>query len=445
VDDRDKDLTHLFVRDLDEIPLPARGEWRRVRGRETIVRRSSRYLLAAGAVVAVLAVALIIGLQLSQRQQNAAIPSSSPTPSATASASPVTLPGFGPSPLPSATPTSSAADGYNDDFGFVVTAPTGPVTTIRTESGGTRRDVFDLLHPAVSPDGRQIAWFSAPGGGVPQELRIGAASDPSKYQLIHTIGVAERGGTIVWANDSSGLLYQTYSLEPAPSPPSPPGNPSLYVIHRFDMRGTTTPDVVVLTSPTRGLVLEPIAWDRASNVAAVVETGEGGFMISYDVIRFNGTEAVTTKTAVVPNGQMLAYSVVATSDAKLVLDATFANGGSLMWWPLADFGARQTITGARSGLWRPQTHEVATIGPCTGDPACLRLLNVDTGASRTAYGFAEPNMGLRTFRPDGSAAIVFAPQAPGANTYDYTILPLPGGQPVTFKEANGLIASVRLR
>lgn len=409
----------------------------------------SRNLWIAGAVVAVLAIALIVGVQLDQRQQNVAAPSASPT--ASASAAPVAV------PSPSATPcqgpcgasgSPSPVGGFNDDFGFVVAAPQGPVTTIRNESGDTRRDVLDLLHPAISPDGRQIAWFSAPGGGLPQELRIATAADPSKYQLIRAIGLAERGGTIVWSNDASGLLYQTYTVEPAPTPPSPPGNPSLYSIHRFDLRGTTTPDAVVLTSPTRGLVLEPIAWDRAANVAAVVETGEGGFMISYDVIRFTGNEAVTTKNSAAP-GQMLAFAVVATSDAKLVLDATFADGGSLMWWPLADFGARKTISGARNGSWRPQTHEVATIGGCAGDPACgpnggLRLLNVDTGASRIAYGFATANMGLRTFRADGTAAIVYAPQAPGANTYDYTLVPLSGGQPVTFKEANGLIASVRL-
>ena len=172
-------------------------------------------------------------------------------------------------------------------------------------------------------------------------------------------------------------------------------------------------------------------------------------MISYDVIRFSGSEAVTSRNAA-PNGQMLAFSVRASSDAKLVLDATFADGGSLMWWPLAEFGARKTITGSLNGLWRPQTHEVATVGGCSGDPACgpsggVRLLNVDTGASRIAYGFAIPNMNLRTFRADGSALIVYAPQAPGANMYDYTLVPLSGGQPVTFKEVNGLIASVRLR
>jgi hypothetical protein len=451
VDDRDKDLTHLFVRDLDEIPLPPRGEWRRPQGRGTIVTRTSRYLLTAGAIVALLAIALIAGVQLNQRQQNVAGPSASPTASAStapvAAPSPSATPCLGPCGPTGATSTAGGST-YNDDFGFVLAEPgSGRTTTIRRESG-TRLGSFDQQQFAVSPDGRQIAWFT-PEGAQPQQLRIANAADLPQSQLLRTIGAAERGGTIVWSNDASGLLYQTYSLEPAPSPPSPPGNPSLYVIHTFDMRGTTTPDRVVLSSPIRGLVLQPIAWDRASNVAAVAETGEGGFMGSYDVIRFNGSDAVTTKTAA-PVAQVLAFSVRASSDAKLVLGPTFANGGSLLWWPIADFSAGKTITGALNGFWRPQTHEVATVGGCSGDPACgpsggVRLLNVDTGASRIAYGFAIPNMNLRTFRADGSALIVYPPQEPGANMYDYTLVPLSGAPPITFKEVNGLLASVRLR
>ena len=56
MDDRDKDLTGLFVRDLDEIPLPARGAWRRA-AREGTAMRAFRMLLTAGAVLAVLAAA----------------------------------------------------------------------------------------------------------------------------------------------------------------------------------------------------------------------------------------------------------------------------------------------------------------------------------------------------------------------------------------------------
>ena len=444
--DRDKDLTGLFVRDLDEIPLPARGAWRRVSGRETTIMRASRTLLTAGAVVAVLAIALLIGFQLRDRSTTAASPSASPT----LSASPATI--VAPSASPTTGATSAPGAGiYNDDFGFVLTEPgAGRTTTVRRESG-TRLGSFDQEHFAVSPDGRQIAWFT-PSGAQPQQLRIASAADVTQSQLVRTIGAAERGGTIVWSNDANGLLYQTFSVEPAPSPPGPPGNPSIYAVHAIDLRGSTTPDRVVLTSSTRGLVFEPIAWDRTANVAAVVETGEGGFMISYDVIRFSGSDAVTTKTAVVTaGGQYLAFSVRGSSDAKLVLGGAIGNGASvLQWWPISDFGARQNIPGGANGLWRPQTHEIATIGGCAGEPVCgtsggLRLLDVDKGTSRIVYGTSVANMSVRTFRADGSAVIIFPPQAPGAGMYDYTLVPLSGAPPITFKDVNGLIASVRLR
>lgn len=449
MDDRNTDLTHLFVRDLDEIPLPPRGEWRRAAGRGSAAMRASRMLLAAAAIVAVVAIALIAGNQLNERQQNAAAPSTSPRPSAGSTGLPIDV---RPSPTanPNVTPTPAATvtGAYNDSFGFLLTEPgAGQTAAIRTESG-TRLGSFDQMYFAVSPDGQQIAWFT-PAGPQPQQLRIASAADISKSQLLRTLGADERGGTIVWSNDASGLLYQTYS-PPAPSPPSPPADPSLYAIHEFDMRGTITPDRVVLTSPIRGLVLHPVAWDRGANVAAVVETGEGGFMGSYDVIRSGSNgEPVATKTTG-PNGQILAFSMAATSDAKLVLAATFENGGSVSWWPIADFGARKTITGAGTGFWRPQTHEVATVGGCAGDPACgpnggVRLLDVEKGTSRIVYGASRANLSLRTFRADGSALVLAAPQAPGATLTDYTLVPLSGAPPVTFTEVNGLLASVRLR
>jgi hypothetical protein len=413
--------------------------------------RASRVLLAAGVVAAVVAVALIVRLQLNERQQNAAAPSSRPSSGSTSLPIEVR-----PSPTsnPNATPTpaSPLTAAYNNDFAFVLTETgAGPTTTIRTESG-TRLGSFDQAQFAVSPDGRQIAWFTPRVEAQPQQLRIASAADLTqsqlKSQLVRTLGAAELGGPIVWSNDASGLLYQTHTEEPAPSSL---GNPSLYAIHAFDMRNGVSPECVVLTSPIRGLVLLPIAWDRAGGVVAVVETGEGGFMTSYDVIRFDGICANTTKTAVPAGGQVLAFSTSASSDAKLALAATLENGGSLSWWPLADFGARKTITGARTGLWRPQTHEVATIGGCAGDPACgpnggVRLLDVDKGTSRIIYGASIANMSLRTFRVDGSALILAAPQPPGANTYDYTLVPLSNvTAAVTFKEVNGLLASVRLR
>jgi hypothetical protein len=75
----------------------------------------------------------------------------------------------------------------------------------------------------------------------------------------------------------------------------------------------------------------------------------------------------------------------------------------------------------------------------------VRLLDVDTGASRIVYGATTANMNLRAFRADGSAVILYAPQAPGANITDYTLVPLSGSPTISFKEVNGLLASIRLR
>jgi len=211
VDDRDKGLTHLFVRDLDEIPLPARGEWRRVRGRETIVRRSSRYLLAAGAVVAVLVIALIVGLQLGQRQQNAANPSASPTPSASQvtvvapSASPSSSPCLG--PCGATGPASSAPGGaiYNDDFGFIVTAGNAGMR-LRTESSTANLATFPAAVFAVSPDGNAIAYW-----------KPGAGSNGEGAQL-HLLGVVANSvdqTLVTLASDQRGARHRRVGRSPS--------------------------------------------------------------------------------------------------------------------------------------------------------------------------------------------------------------------------------------
>ena len=103
--DKDKDLTHLFVRDLDDIPLPSRDRWRPAPRKESQLMKSSRYVLYAGAIAAVLVVALIASFQLRGSNPVAA----SPSPSASTSAA----------PTPTASPTSSPAA---TPIGFVLPA-----------------------------------------------------------------------------------------------------------------------------------------------------------------------------------------------------------------------------------------------------------------------------------------------------------------------------------
>ena len=214
MDDRDKDLTGLFVRDLDEIALPPRGAWRRAPGRENTAMRASRYLLTAGAVVAVLVIALVVGLQLNQRQETAAGPSASPTPSATGAPivqAPSPTAGSSATPAPSATASVSppASGGiYNDDFGFAVFDVNRVETSIRKESSDARVATIQGQAVAVSPDGRQIAYFTS------SQLRVASAANPASVTFSSSLNANERGGGIAWSDDGANLLYSVNTGQP---------------------------------------------------------------------------------------------------------------------------------------------------------------------------------------------------------------------------------------
>ena len=85
--DQDKDLMHLFVRDLDDIELPPRDMWRPAPRKESQLMKTSRYVLYAGAIAAVLVVALIARFGLRDGNQVAASPSPSASASTSAAAS----------------------------------------------------------------------------------------------------------------------------------------------------------------------------------------------------------------------------------------------------------------------------------------------------------------------------------------------------------------------
>jgi hypothetical protein len=107
--DRDKDLMHLFVRDLDDIELPSRDRWRPAPRKESSLMKTSRYFLYATAAVAVIVLALVASFALRDRDQVAATPGpTSPTTTTSAATAATASPGA-PSPSPS---TSSAGGRY---------------------------------------------------------------------------------------------------------------------------------------------------------------------------------------------------------------------------------------------------------------------------------------------------------------------------------------------
>ena len=438
MDDRDKDLTHLFVRDLDEIPLPARGARRRAPGRENIVMGCSRYFHTAGAVVAVLAIALLIGLQLSQRQRSAATPSASPTPSASGA----TI--VNPSQSASATAAQPSASGtparggavYNDDFGFIV-GERNTSASIRNESSNARLGSFNpansLQAVAVSPDGKQVAYFAAGASGGPQQLRTFPAAGNATEQTLVTLAAGARGGSIVWSSDGAAVLYSTETGSFGISAGPNSSTLNIYELAANGRHGTT-----IDSQNNTGWLYRPIGWDRSADLAAAAMTGEGGFMSFYVTVRTTPDNSFTVNRADLKGAGMAPGR--ASSDAKVVVAALSAD--TVAYWPLADVTARKTTrTGTSAALWQPGTHK---FGYISADGAFI-LFQTDDGSATTVFTGVKSFTNVAAFRADGSAVLLAAHEAPAAGSTDFTLYRLSDGTSVTFQELVGLIASVRFR
>lgn len=112
--DRDKDLTQLFVRDLDDIPLPARDRWRPAPRKEPALMKTSRYVLSAAAVAAVLAIALIASFTL--RDNHVATSPTSATATTTSVTSSPTAVSASPAPTGSSTGVITGTLSYPSHF-----------------------------------------------------------------------------------------------------------------------------------------------------------------------------------------------------------------------------------------------------------------------------------------------------------------------------------------
>lgn len=431
MDDRDKDLTHLFVRDLDEIPLPPRGAWRRAPRKEHIAMRTSRSLLTAGAAIAVLVLALVVGLQLRDRTETAASPSASPRPSASASTAPgAVLPSPTPSSTASPTPAASTAPVLDGAFGFLV-AQVGSVATILSETGTSGSSINGMQY-VISPTGDRVAYVSVERGrGAIHILTIAGGADRTGPSF----GEAEGGPTgMVWSNDGTGLLIGSgRGADTGPVPTTPA------LLQTFDLSSGT---LTVIATRQDGKVYAPIAWDRVAKVAAAAETGAGGFgsaYLTFDLAR----SPVAVKSTPISGRSSIPR---ASSDAKLVL-AQDADSREIRYWPLVDIAAMKSAgTTSAGALWQPGSHRIGSI---SGD--AFVLFSADDGSTVTvvrglkAGTPSQPGAQLRTFRADGSAIVIGVPIGTGLGATDYTVTRIADGASVVVQMTGGLFGSVRLR
>jgi hypothetical protein len=412
--------------------------------------RMSRTQRTVGAIVVVLAAALIVGLQLRDGSVSVRNPSASPTPTAivTTSVSPTAAP----TPAivsPSATATSTAAGAiYNDDFGFIVTNADGG--GMRNESSNARIVKLSIGPQAlaVSPDGTHVAYWK-PGSGPAGEgaqLRMFTTLGSATEDTLVTLAADRRGGGVAWSSDGAGLLYSTETGS-FRFPGTNSATLDVYELAAGGRRGVTIDNQI-----NTGLLYRPLAWDRSANLAAAGLAGTSGGMGFYVTVRINPDNSFNAQRVDTMSIGMLIGSVRVSSDAKLVLGVE-QDTGTIRWWPLADFAAGKSQAGVatRGALWRPGTHEIGFLSA-----EQFWLGDVDKAGSFglccTAFSGAPATSTVRAFRADGSAVVLAVISTGGLiGETNYTLVRLgndpksTSGDRVAFQDLGGLSASVRFR
>lgn len=417
IDRSEADIRARIQRDLRSIPVRPYSHYRA--GAHDRMRPRRRPLGTAAALaggVALVLLAVVIGSALSEVRRNvAASPTPGPTgPAAGAPSRPGTDPtstSSAPSPTASestASPVASPSPTPGpDDYAYVFTiedaqpCTSGCRIVVRRERDGAQ--VFELsgVSPAVSPDGRRLAYWRTTADLGATDLRVLEVSDPRTERSVLTLSGGTIGGGVVWSNDGQGLLVVTHSREYVPGPMS-----HCFVessVHMLDL--TTTPPTTrsAVEPGSSACVYVPIAWDRPGQVAAAVTTGPGGYATEY--VTWNGSAADPFARDEIPR-LLLAFSIRASSDAKLVLgledDLTV-----LRVWPIDDITKaerlRQPARISTTILWRPGATAPYELMWVAGQK--LQLLRYPGGSLTTLYT-SSASLGLVAVRPDGSGVLI---------------------------------------
>lgn len=364
-------------------------------------------LAATGLLVLVIVAAVL----MARGQGPAALPSPTPSPSASVgpgasvSASPVS-PTASAAASPSATPAASTA-ATAADYGFISLGQFGTFA-IRAESDGRVVRELTGINPAVSPDGKTIAyWRTGPAAAVPHVLTVHTVATGAERTLYEPQG--QRGAGIVWASDARGLLFAVETPR-AGGPPSGPERSSLLT---YDLAASQAP---VATSSelmlTGGIVILPVAWDGPGQVASAVLTGEGGFATEYLTWdqRIQAASASAVRRTRMPWSGIIAGTVRGSWDHKLVL-APDRERSVLRIWPIADIAASGEVRPAPgatvgSAEWRPRSQREVAWAP----GGKVDLFAYQTDSTRTIHTAPEP-LFVMTWRADGSAVVVYEGQA----------------------------------
>jgi hypothetical protein len=305
------------------------------------------------------------------------------------------IPSFAASPAP----TSRSSAGY----GVLIRRPDGRIDLL--PEGGSAPTTLDTRADAlaVSPDGRDIAYW---GGPDARELWIAPARAFQGGRILLTL-TDERGTGIVWSPDGESLMFAAASTTFGPGPLAAPTYTALRVITFVG-----PPDPRELARIDTGQVVRPLAWDGSRGIGAAQEgAGQKGpgryIVVANHTIVTGGTKDSNIRFVDLPDALEPSVAIgrlQASSDARFVMARWHYSDRDLVrFWPIEglDMGLLRELAPERAGdsisdaAWRPRSLEIGV-----NTAGQFQLWTLD-GQRRQVRGLTE---GVTlSFRYDGSA------------------------------------------
>jgi len=295
-------------------------------------------------------------------------------------------------------------------FGFVVSQPDG--LSVTAEPGRAWQPFPDNsadAHgglPTVSPDGRLVAYWYAPGKygpARPRELRVRNVINGTTLTIFREDpnSLPSSGGAVAWASDSSGLVFAEID-QPFRRGLLANSTATLWLT---DTKGATPRRLTISNAGFGGVT--PIGWDRGSQVVAAAQ-GNVIFAV-YENGRVE-KQALASDTYVVAEKTAWSATHAMVSSIELVPCGSGDSCTELRVWRISDPAAANVYmppsgdTVMATAFLPGTTELLVLLRRGDTDGRLERWANFGRGARRVLYSF---NYGWDlAVRVDGSAAII---------------------------------------